>query len=235
MRKGGTRPWSPRRVNAVLRMLSRPARYLEIGVDEGRTLENISATERWGVDPSPKFDTGRLPEGTRFVPVTSDEFFASAEGAQHFDVVFLDGLHTFEQTYQDLLNSFNLTGPVGVLVDDTVPYDEVSAMPDVLASLARRRELGLPGWFWHGDVWKVVVCIARHHLDLSFRTIVGSGNPQTLVWRNSSDQLVRVGASDLRAITELAYLDTFQDNTVPDTFHPDNEERALAAFRSAFW
>ena len=232
MRNGGARPWSVRRINAILQMLRPPTRYLEIGVAEGYTLESVSATQRTGVEPAPRFDISRLPKGVKLFPVTSDEFFASAEGAQHFDVVFLDGLHTFEQTYQDLLNSFNLASPSAVLIDDTVPCDEPSSIPDQSASTALRRELGLPGCFWHGDVWKVVTCVARHHRELSFRTIIGPGNPQTLVWRNGSDPLVRAGDSDLRAIAELAYRDAFQGGVVPESFHADNEGTALAVLKA---
>lgn len=159
-RSGGATPWSPRRLNALVQGIGARS-YLEIGVDEGRTFENIVCPERCGVDPSPKFDTSRLPEGATFFLATSDEFFGGLGSERAFDVVFIDGLHTFDQAYRDLLNALARARPRVVMIDDTVPQDQVAAIPDQAASLKRRLELGLSGWYWQGDVWKVVVCISR--------------------------------------------------------------------------
>ena len=38
--------------------------------------------------------------------MTSDEFFATLRRSKRFDVAFLDGLHTFDQTYRDMINTF---------------------------------------------------------------------------------------------------------------------------------
>jgi hypothetical protein len=99
-------------LNALLRG-THAVSYLEIGVDEGRTFENVVCAERWGVDPSPKFDMSRLPDGATFFRLTSDEFFAGLSAEKGFDVVFLDGLHTFEQTYTDLVNALARGPPQG--------------------------------------------------------------------------------------------------------------------------
>ena len=233
LRTGGRTPWSPRRINALLRGLPRASRYLEIGVEEGRTLENIDAEQRWGVDPAPMFDLSHLPSRLQFFKTTSDEFFQQLGPDAYFDVVFIDGLHTFEQSHTDLLNTLAHVSEGAVLIDDTVPCDEVSAIPDQGASLARRRELGLEGGAWHGEVWKLVVCVARHYPELEFRTIVGSGNPQTLLWRKRPGVEVAPPSGDaLQAVSDLAYGEVFADG-LPESFRPCHEHKALSACLTA--
>ena len=70
---------SPRRINRLLAAFPEPTRYLEIGVFQGSTLENVCATYRCGVEPRPKFDATKLPKGVTVHVCTSDEFFADLE------------------------------------------------------------------------------------------------------------------------------------------------------------
>lgn len=228
-RAGAAQLWSPRRINALFRGLPCAGRYLEIGVESGFTLENIEVDARWGVDPAPRFDLSRLPRRVEFFEGTSDEFFQQLGHDTDFDVAFIDGLHTFEQTYKDLLNTLAHLRDGAVLLDDTVPSDEISAIPDQRASLARRRELGLDGRPWHGDVWKLVVCVARHLPELDFRTILGTDNPQTLLWRKHRGvDVTRPDVDAVREVAELSYGDVFADG-VPDLFRPCSEHEALSA------
>ena len=93
----------------------------------------MRARRRCGVDPNPLFDAVLLPRGATFAVMTSDEFFRTIRPSRRFNVAFLDGLHTFEQTYRDMINTFaHLTNGV-ILIDDTVPVDEYSAIPDQAA------------------------------------------------------------------------------------------------------
>jgi hypothetical protein len=223
-----TGSWSARRINVLVRRLPRAMRYLEIGVYDGGTLENIVADSRWGVDPVPRFDTSRLPDNVEFFEETSDEFFLHLNRSVTFDVVFIDGLHTFDQAYRDLINALSHIEDGVILLDDTVPSDEVSAIPDHRQSLARRKEIGLQGGPWYGDVWKVVVCLARNHPELDYRTIIGSGNPQTLVWRRQAGlHSVSADANELSGIAQLSYRAMFSDG-LPDLFRSSDEQDALS-------
>ena len=96
---------SSRRVNRLVAELG-ATRYLEIGVHKGVTLETVTAPERTAVEPVPMFDTGHLPAGVQVYCGTSDDFFASIGAEAVFDLVFVDGLHVFEQAYRDVINSF---------------------------------------------------------------------------------------------------------------------------------
>lgn len=221
--------YSARRINTLLAAFPGQSRYLEIGVHMGRTLQQIRAPERWGVEPHPYFRTDRLPKGVTIRKCTSDEFFATLDAGQRFDVVFLDGLHTFQQTYRDLINALRVCPSGLVLIDDVVPVDSVSANPDQREALEERarRHLQDPT-FWHGDVYRVVVALSEHHSSqLTFCTIVGSGNPQTLVWRKSvTEEILPANQTALAGIEKLTYDDVFHSG-VPDSFVPRSEDSAM--------
>lgn len=220
-----------RRVNAMLGVLPKDARYLEIGLDRGKTFEAVVATERWGVDPRPRFSVTAVPEGATLLVTTSDRFFELVSPETCFDVVYVDGLHRFEQTYRDLIHAFAHIQPRGAaLVDDVVPVDEVSAIPDQHISLSERARRGLPGRPWHGDVFRLIKVLADHHSELEIRTIVGAGNQQALVWRSDPEaSSAPISGADLRSYGQLNYTDTF-DMGIPEYFNPCSEAEALTDF-----
>lgn len=61
----------------------------------------------------------------------SDTYFSSLAPEVTFDIVFLDGLHTFEQTKADLFNALRHVPRGVILIDDTVPEDETAALHDL--------------------------------------------------------------------------------------------------------
>jgi hypothetical protein len=222
--------WLPsvRRINRLLSEFQAPTAYLEIGVDYGFTLENILATERVGVDPNAGIDQRRLPAGLVFVPTTSDAFFADLDVGLAYDVIFLDGLHTCEQTYRDLVNALRHLKPGGaILIDDTVPSDAVSAIPDLEASRRRRRELGMTGGQWHGDVFGVVWIISRYHPELAWATITDRGNPQTLVWVADGDAGGITYQPELVLEASSLVFETCFAEGIPPWMHPSLEDVAI--------
>lgn len=52
----------------------------------------------------------------------------------------------------------------------------------------------------------MVFAIHDFHLGLDYRTIVGSGNPQTLVWRSNANQR-QPQLDSLEAISRMTYFD----------------------------
>ena len=201
---------SSRRINRLVSELPTVTEYLEIGLYLGITFESIDIRERVGVDPFPMFDTRRLPAGTRVIRTTSDEFFAALPATERFDIVFVDGLHTYEQTYRDVINSFNRLSPGGVvLVDDVIPIDAHSAIRDEHEARRSRAAGGDTPVAWHGDVFKVVKILADHHPEIAIRTIVGSGNPQALMWRRSVGMLTTIDEPALMDYMPVAYEDVF--------------------------
>ena len=124
--------WSPRRLNALAGSIG-AATYLEVGVARGDTLRtNLrSRPHRCGPCLRIRYVLEMADESTSLHEVTSDQFFQSLAPDKTFDLVFLDGLHSFEQTYRDVCNVLLHSHPrTVVLIDDTKPRDVYSALPD---------------------------------------------------------------------------------------------------------
>ena len=139
----------------------RPATYLEIGVDAGRTLSLARPpTLAIGIDPALSGTTPAFAATTRTFAMESDAFFASPEidqrlGRAPVALAFVDGLHLFEQALRDFLHveRHAARGSV-VLFHDCLPLDR--------ATSSRERRTG----FWSGDVWKLLPILREHRPDL---------------------------------------------------------------------
>ncbi len=107
--------------------------YLEIGCAGNINFNSIFLLNKTGVDP----DIG----GT--LKLTSDEFFQDFN-KEKYDLIFLDGLHTYKQTKKDLINALNALNLGGVIVlDDFIPRNwKEEFTPRVQSD-------------WNGDVWKI--------------------------------------------------------------------------------
>jgi hypothetical protein len=151
-------------------------RYLEIGVNNGDSFFPISIAHKVGVDPSFAFSAERKLEwvsknpcnGTaEYIDATSNDFFASAKPIEPFDVAFIDGLHTYEQSLQDVLNTLDHLNQNGVIVvHDCKPPHVPAACP--APSLQAAIDMNVPGWdgIWCGDVWKAICHLRSNHKDL---------------------------------------------------------------------
>ncbi|CAH0280820.1 class I SAM-dependent methyltransferase [Roseomonas sp. CECT 9278] len=211
-----------RRVNALAARLG-ARRYLEIGVQKGHTFRTVTIEQRVGVDPRFQFDTAAVAnETTTLHAMTSDRFFAEAAGTRPFDIVFIDGLHVFEQVVRDLTNAVAWTGwDSAILIDDTIPIDVYSALPVQRDAIRMRQQAGGRGGQWHGDVFKIAFLIHDFFPFLDYRTIDGTDNPQTLCWRaqgpartpvfNSLERISRLTWFDLQAHGEIMRKASEQD------------------------
>jgi hypothetical protein len=222
--------WSARRIGILARALGART-YLEIGVARGVTFRSVEMPERTGVDPSFRFDTRSVADdSTLLVEATSDEYFATLPVDRTFDIMFLDGLHTAEQTYRDVCHALaHAHARTVILLDDTLPSDPWSALPDRARSVRLRGYESSDGVPWHGDVYKVVAMIDAFHQELDYRTIVGSGNPQTLMWRGRRDG----NGSAALTIDEIARLSYFDLLDRRELLLEASEDDALAACLTA--
>ncbi len=168
---------SARRLNRIAEITGASS-YLEVGVAAGETLLGVELTDKTAVEPAFRFDHRSVDDGTRFFEVTSDQFFAHFTNARtRFDLVFLDGLHTFEQTFRDFCATLACTGPDTVwVIDDVMPSDPYSMLPTPAEAVRRRTEAGGKGGAWHGDVFKVVLAIREFFPNMDLRTIATGGN-----------------------------------------------------------
>ena len=118
--------------------------YLEIGCDKDQSFSKIKISHKVGVDP--------ISGGT--IRKTSDEFFKSNK--EKFDIIFIDGLHHYEQVIVDINNALSVLNDNGhILVHD--------CLPRTIAHQAIPRYRGS----WNGDVWKSIVELrTKKYLDV---------------------------------------------------------------------
>lgn len=184
--------------------------YLEIGVYEGDTFLNATRFDlRHGVDPHFRLDVAaHRSDSLVFFEATSDDFFTHhADPTQKYDVIFLDGLHTFEQTFRDFCASLAHSHDRTVwLIDDVYPSDVFSSHPDQTAAYRYRALHGGESVAWHGDVYKVVFAIHDLFPNLSYRTIEDDGNPRTVVIRRQRQNFAPAFES-LEQISRMTYYD----------------------------
>jgi hypothetical protein len=169
----------------------RPAVYLEIGVDVGRSL-SISQTRSVGIDPNPQVYDGAVlgKPWIKLYREDSDQFFAShtpdatLEG-HPLDLVFIDGLHQFVQVVRDLehVEQWSHTETV-VVIHDVVPYN-----PEIGSRAYRDGD-------WTGDVWRIVPFLREHRPDLHCR-LLDAAPTGVLVVTNLSPTPTHSGMAEL--------------------------------------
>lgn len=129
--------------------------YLEIGVNTpaqpGYNWYNVTVAVKHGVDPNPAVQAT--------FPFPSDEFFAKHVN-QKYDIVFVDGLHLFEQAYRNIVNSLQWLNDNGtIVVHDCNPTQEIT----------QRRERASN--VWHGDVWKAILQLQSENPNIEIFTV----------------------------------------------------------------
>ena len=198
---------SSRRINAISDILSAKT-YLEIGVAQGDTFKGVKVQNKTAVDPYFAFDWQSLRgDMHQFHQMTSDRFFCEHVFDQKFDIIFIDGMHTYEQAFRDFANSLLCAHDHTVWVlDDTVPSDPYSAWPNDTQAMVLRREAGIQDSSWHGDVYKLVFMIADFFPMLSYATVMTDGNPQTIVWKHPRSEFSPL-MNNLEDISRLEYME----------------------------
>ena len=201
-----------KRIEVVQRIIDRKKarRYLEIGVANGTNFFRIKARRKTAVDPYFKFSAKRKVEWVlknpwnlfaRYCECPSDDFFASAGPADQFDVVFVDGLHTYRQSLRDVFNSLAHLAQGGVIVmHDCNPQSEAAAHP--AESFAQAAALNLPEWEggWSGDVWKTICYLRSQRKDLRVFVLDADGG-LGIVTRGEADNSLKLTDEALHRMT----------------------------------
>jgi SAM-dependent methyltransferase len=200
------------RTQIIQRILNKrtSARYLEIGVDSGINFFSIKAGRKIAVDP--KFNFSRMDRirwlfknrsnlFARFYNGTSDSFFADTKTICQFDVVFIDGLHTYEQSLKDLNNALNHLKPNGVIImHDCDPPNETAALPaDSYEHVASLNLSGWKGW-WSGDVWKVICHLRSTREDLKI-FVLDCDSGLGVITRGEPDSRLSLSPEEIKNMT----------------------------------
>jgi len=156
--------------------------YLEIGCDQDQLFSKIKIQNKTGVDP--------VSGGT--IRKTSDDFFR--ENNKKFDIIFIDGLHIYEQVKKDILNSVNCLRENGIiLVHD--------CMPDSLSKQAVPRYRMV----WNGDVWKAIVDLRQDKNLEIFTCEMDQGIG--IIKKNKNSSVLEIE----KQISELKFKDYFSN------------------------
>ncbi|NEP88203.1 MAG: class I SAM-dependent methyltransferase [Okeania sp. SIO2C2] len=191
----------------VLATINQSSNYLEIGVSQGVTFNAIQVKNKVAVDPKFKFNTNKYAtENIVFLEITSDEFFRNyTKDLSPFDLIYLDGLHTFEQTFRDFCASLSLAHANTIwLIDDTCPGSYAQAQPLHQNCVKLRENSQEKSKNWMGDVFKVVPAIHDFFPQFSFATFPDHG--QTVIWNQWRENFQPLWNS-LESISRLDYLD----------------------------
>lgn len=113
--------------------------YLEIGTFKDHLFGYVNCRKKIGVDP--------ISGGN--VRKTSDQFFS--ENKEQFDLIFIDGLHHYEQVKKDIINSLEILKDGGVIL-----------MHDCMPKNYYYQAIPRCQYEWNGDTWKAFLEIRSH-------------------------------------------------------------------------
>lgn len=120
--------------------------YLEIGTQHGNCFEKVEIKNKICVDPVKVYE--KLTH-----EMTSDEFFDQNKNT--YDIIFVDGLHTEEQTHKDILNSLKILNEHGsIVVHDCLPHAEEFIQI-----------------CWNGTVFRSIIDLRYNQKDVTIKVV----------------------------------------------------------------
>ena len=146
-------------INYLIRKFSYRT-YLEIGVNNPKeNFNKIKIKHKEGVDPNWR----RNPKKGKKNEMESDQFFQEIKENKKYDIIFIDGLHTYEQTKKDVQNSLKHLFKEGtIIIHDCNPKTEWHQ---------RGIEDFHDGEEWNGTTWKAFIELRCTNPHLSMHTI----------------------------------------------------------------
>ncbi len=213
------------RIQAVQTLLDKikGKTYLDIGTDYGNSFFSIHAKRKIAVDPHFKLKLKKKIKGAivsalkfrkeMFFEVTSDDFFLNNSNLldkDKLDVALVDGLHTYEQSFKDVLNVLKYLNNDGFIVlHDCNPESESETSP--IDSQATGP--------WCGDVWKTIVHLRSLRNDLCV-FVLDCDHGVGVVTRGKSENMLNYTPEDIKLMpySELEANRTKLLNLKPENF-----------------
>ncbi|MCX6239279.1 MAG: class I SAM-dependent methyltransferase [Bacteroidia bacterium] len=194
--------------------------YLEIGCSKGKSFLPVRCKTKIAVDPDFKITRTRkllwfiknpYNVNCKYFEETSDDFFRLRvdllNSCETLDVVLVDGLHTFRDSLNDVLNSLNYLNPNGIIIiHDCLPPDNTSAMPAML--FPNLEEQNVEGWTseWYGDVWKSIIYLRSNFPELLDVSVIDSDYGLGIVRiKNKIDGKLKIDEKSFNAIDQMTY------------------------------
>ncbi len=210
------------------------ATYLEIGVHSGHTFHPLRAARKVAVDPNFRFDlpVPAVTHEVEYHPVASDEYFGTLiERGRKFDVIYLDGLHTSQQTLRDLLNAVEHLKDDGVIiVDDVVPTSYAASLPEIDDFIFARTRIPIeaPHEAWMGDVYKLVYFVEAFMQAFEYG-VVEENHGQMVLWRKRRPAV----SHPARTLEWISRMDLITMHRNPEDLRRRPYAEILQAYRSA--
>jgi SAM-dependent methyltransferase len=175
--------------------------YLEIGVERGINFFQIEAEFKIAVDPAFIIPGGyQDTEKEKFHQMTSDEFFANPPKEileKGLDIVFVDGLHTYEQSLRDVENALRYLSNNGIIViHDCLSNSPVNAMPTYEEAKQHPNFEGN----WTGEVYKTIIHLRALRDDL-FIAVVNVDWGVGIVKKGNPEGMVSIKVDDIRRMS----------------------------------
>ncbi|OGU60051.1 MAG: hypothetical protein A2X64_07600 [Ignavibacteria bacterium GWF2_33_9] len=149
----------------AIHKLYTPKTYLEIGVQQGRSINLTNPkTKAVGIDPF-EDDKIMFNKNVKMFHVKSDDFFENNNlykelDNQKVDAALIDGMHLFEYVLRDFINTEkNCHKNSVILLHDTIPIDKISSDRPVCNGP------------WTGDVYKIILILKKYRPDLKIHNI----------------------------------------------------------------
>ena len=165
-KKGNKAAWTRTDVLNHIISIEKPKNYLEIGVrDPNHNFNKILIKDKDGVDPNWLED----PTNGNKYQMGSDTFFDNLNDKK-YDLIFIDGLHTYKQALKDINNAINHLSINGtILIHDCNPASEWHQRPSKDYNNKR-------AWYnkkgaWNGTTWKAFVELRCTNNTISMLTI----------------------------------------------------------------
>ncbi len=193
-----------RNVLARFHAYMRPKTYLEIGTENGLTLE-LSTCATIAIDPKFQLHSGSVigdKPSCHLFQMPSDEFFSSHQPEAIFgrpvDLAFLDGMHRCEFLLRDFINTERSCKPNSIIVlHDCLPLEEgmtSRVQGEGVASIPERKP------WWTGDVWRTALALKRtrphlkitaYNAPLTGLVVVTRLDPKSTVIKDTYHEIVQ--------------------------------------------
>ena len=191
-------------INAVAPLVGAKS-CLVLGLETNEVFSSIAVDRKTAC--APKF-TPDPAIGADIRQMTCDEFFdLAARSAQPdvFDLVFIDGVHTFQQSLRDVLRSMEHVSEKGLIIlDDAVPSDYFASLERADDCHALKEILNFADRDWMGDVYKTLCFIHDFIEGWNYATIVETGRI-ALLWRER--RALAPAFASVAEIASLSYAD----------------------------
>ena len=152
----------------------------------------------------------------RVLPEHQRCLFRKLNSAQRcLSIIYLDGVHTFEQTLRDFTNAIHFLDPIGVIViDDIVPTSYQASLPDQALAVKVKEFVQSSDNSWMGDTFKIAFFLESFFTTYQMRT-TADNHGQAVLWRRPK------ASNAFRAFSalEIAHLQFSDVIKHPEIFH----------------